>query len=218
MPQLIATALNVVGDKGRLQSSSSSYSFAAGGTALALSSTGGFCGQWYQLGTYQVSETFQKWDISSIPSDSIINSASIRISIGIDNSFVDFDLEVSEFNFATLVADASDWQTPSELAALLSGSKRLATRNTSGMAIDTYYTMTNTSTNLVDRLQAAVDVSATRFQTVCASNQTRLSSNPGGGDGEYVQVSTPATTEAMELTVNYSAAGGLQQITLGAFA
>lgn len=218
MTALVQDAENVVGDKGRLQSSNSNYSTAAGGSSLSLSSTGGFCGQWYTT-SYQVSETFQKWDISSIPADSTINSASLRISIGIDNSTTNFTLEVSEFNFDTLAASSTDWQSPSELSSLSSNQRRLATRSTSGMVVSTYYTMSLVSSYLVTRLQAAVDASATVFQTVCASDQTRLSSNPGTTNDEYVQVSTPASAFPMELTINYTAsAGGLQSIILGAFA
>ncbi len=118
---------------GLIESVASTYSTALAGNSLTTTFDLFFVGQIYDPNVqpgleYQISQAFMEYDTSSIPDNAPITSVQLSSSLINDNSYIDFTILVSQFDFGTL--GESDWRTPSQLNSL----SVAFSRSTSGLS------------------------------------------------------------------------------------
>ena len=194
----------------RSRNASSSTCWDGGGTLTLNHSSSVYSpmGRFY-LSDYRAYQTFGHFPLSSIPAGATITSVTGRYYLRVDNSASNFYMEMYEFNWGSSVsASSTDWQNRSELAALNSNGKLLASDLTTTMSIGwNDYVI---SPNFVGLLQAAVDAGDTYLKYVHASSDNRAGTT--GTATRWIEISD--ATYKPQFTINYILPD-LQTIQLG---
>ena len=98
----------------------------------------GVIGQSLVTGSYAVNRTFLRFDTgSALPDNAIVTAATLSLKAGADDSDTDFDVQIRPYDWGTgsVATEGNDAHYDGCLAA----SVDQVWRNTSGMALETYY-------------------------------------------------------------------------------
>lgn len=165
---------------GRIRSNSSAYATALSGNNLDVDTTTNSFGTWGQSRTtnlYTIYQYFARFPYT-LDSDSLIVSAYFAFTGSVSNETgVDRDLEVREYNWGTVV-NTSDWRTPTQLGNLIQLAESRDAQTVSGGQ-----RLRCGSEELTDRLDTTGEV-----RVVVCSSRNRKENTPSSR--EFTQLRT----------------------------
>jgi len=203
-------------DDSYMRYQNATYSTAAAGAGTLATAAGlTISGQSFSGSLYSLYESFEEFDISSIPAGAIITDVKFEPYFQYGTSTQVFDVEVYDLNWTSLPPTAGIWQTPTELTSLYDTGKRVAwLPQLDVTTINTRFAMN--IDGWVRRMQAAVDAAQSSFKIITCSSDLRGAVVPTTAAEYAYWEDGDGGANASELTVYYTLGGTMNTMAMGA--
>ena len=165
---------------------------------------------------YYVSQAFVNWDISELPYDAHILSASMNFRTGSFSTDRSWVLEWYRFRWGSVVGNG-DFQSVAELTALYDGGDgRIAKLNDEDMVGLVRQTMVDDGMGVAAALQLDIDAGNGTFKVMAASNKQRATNAPALGESDsYGWYDFVSAYYNPQLVVTYSSVSEEMGLNLG---